>query len=157
MLTGTSDDLVGHGTHVAGIISAKGNNGIGLTGLAWGTKVMPLRVFGEEGGAYWWCIQQALLYAADSGVDVVNLSLGNDYDDPREGNAVAYALSKGVVVVASAGNCGDPRSYLLNGCRTLSPPGYPASYPGVIAVAAVGDDSKRAAYSSYGPNIVVDH
>jgi serine protease len=140
-----------HGTHVAGTIAAASNNGVGVSGVAWGAKIMPVRVIGKGGGTSY-DVLQGVRYAAglsnDSGrlptrkADVINLSLGclNCYVAAEQAlfNEVRAA---GVIVVAAAGN---------ENTRSL---GYPASYDNVVSVSAVAMDRTRAPYSNYGSKI----
>lgn len=139
-----------HGTHVAGTIAAATNNGQGVAGVAGGVRVMPLRVLGAMGG-YSFDIMQAVRYAAGlpnaAGVlpvrpaAVINLSLGGGGWSVEEQEVYAEARRQGVVVVAAAGN------------DDSMVPSYPASYPGVLSVSAVGPDKARASYSNFGPGI----
>ncbi|MDQ8703117.1 type VII secretion-associated serine protease mycosin [Streptomyces sp. LHD-70] len=142
-----------HGTAMAGIIAGHGHgagNDEGVLGIAPEAKILPVRVILEDGdksrkkarstraGA----LAQGIRWAADNGADVINLSLGDDSEsahaDPTEDAAVQYALKKGVVVVASAGNGGEKGDHIS----------YPAAYPGVIAVAAVDRYGDRAPFST---------
>ena len=142
-----------HGTHVAGTMAASSNNGVGVAGVTWGAKIMPVRVIGKGGGSSYDVIQ-GILYAAglpnDSGTlptqraDVINLSLGcqNCYS-ASEQTVFNQVRAAGVIVVAAAGN------------ENSGQPGYPASYSGVVSVSAVAMDRSRAPYSNYGPNVDV--
>ena len=142
-----------HGTAMAGIIAGRGHgpgDGQGVLGVAPEARILPVRVLLEDGdpqrkkareergGA----LAEGIRWAADHGADVINLSLGDDsasaHPDPAEDAAVRYALGKGAVVVASAGNGGE------NGDRAS----YPAAYPGVIAVTAVDRTGARAPFST---------
>ncbi len=142
-----------HGTAMAGIIAGHGHgpgDSEGVMGIAPEAKILPVRVILEDtdpkrkqarasrGGA----LAQGIRWAADHGADVINLSLGDDsktaHPDADEDEAIQYALGKGIVVVASAGNSG----------QHGDPASYPAAYPGVIAVAALDDDGHRAAFST---------
>ncbi|MDF3288983.1 type VII secretion-associated serine protease mycosin [Streptomyces silvisoli] len=142
-----------HGTAMAGIIAGHGHgpgDSSGVMGIAPEAKILPVRVILEDtdpqrkqaratrGGA----LAQGIRWAADHGANVINLSLGDDsktaHPDPAEDAAVQYALAKGIVVVASAGNSG----------QQGDPASYPAAYPGVIAVAAVDRYGNRAAFST---------
>ncbi len=141
-----------HGTHVAGTIAAASNNALGAAGVAWGAKIMPLRVLGKGGGTSY-DVMQAVLYAAgldnDSGgvpaqrADVINLSLGGGGYSKSEQDAFTRARGAGVIIVAAAGN------------NNSSAPSYPAAYQGVISVSAVDSKFGRAAYSNFGPLIDV--
>ncbi len=131
-----------HGTHVAGIIGAVGNNNIGVCGVAWNIKIMPIRAgfrtttgtgFLQDDDA-----AAAIIYAADNGCHVVNMSWGDPDYSPIIGDACEYAYSRGVTLVASAGN--DPGPYLS----------YPAKLSNVISVGAVNRSGNIAGFSSYG-------
>ena len=141
-----------HGTHVAGTIAAASNNNLGAAGVAWGAKIMPLRVLGKNGGTSY-DVMQAVLYAAgldnDSGTtpvqraDVINLSLGGTGYSQTEQDAFRRARSAGVIIIAAAGN------------NNSSSPNYPAAYQGVTSVSAVDSKLGRASYSNFGPLIDV--
>ncbi len=131
-----------HGTHVAGIIGASGNNGIGVSGTAWNVKIMPIRAgFRTTTGQGFLQDDDAaasLIYAADNGCNVVNMSWGDPEYSPIIGDACEYAFSRGVTLVASAGN--DPGPYLS----------FPAKLSSVISVGAVNRSGNIAGFSSYG-------
>jgi subtilisin len=95
-------DFEGHGTHVAGTIVGE-NNGFGITGVAHGAKIMPIRVLGENGGTGEW-IARGIRYAVDNGAQVLNLSLGSASPNQLILEAVRYASQKGAIVVMAAGN-----------------------------------------------------
>jgi thermitase len=134
----TTDDVYGHGTHVAGIAAAITNNGIGVAGLGYSSTIMNVKVMGDTGsGAYSW-IASGIIWAADNGAEIINMSLGGSSNSSTLEDAVNYAWSKGVVVVAAAGNSGN----------TL--PSYPAYYANCIAVAATNASDARASWSNYG-------
>lgn len=145
-VTGSGDgrtDPHGHGTHVAGIVAAVRDNGIGIVGLAPSSKVMPIRVLDENGSGWSSDIARAVIYAADNGADVANLSLGGPDQDAPTQTAVNYAMAKGVVVVAAAGND-----------RTAgNATNYPAAYPGVLAVASTERDDTSSSFSNTGPYV----
>ncbi|WP_051836209.1 type VII secretion-associated serine protease mycosin [Streptomyces sp. NRRL F-2580] len=142
-----------HGTAMASIIAGHGHGpsrGQGVLGLAPQARILPVRVILEEGDpgrgqardSKGGALAEGIRWAADHGADVINLSLGDDSDSAHheagEDEAVQYALAKGVVVVASAGNGGE------TGDRVS----YPAAYPGVIAVTAVDRRGKKAKFST---------
>ena len=146
-----------HGTHVAGTIAAATNNTFGVAGVAWDAKIMPLRVLGFDGGTNY-DIAQAILYASglpnDSATtpsrkaDIINLSLGGPAPGTVEGfnffqSILNQARTAGVIVVAAAGN--DSSSELF----------YPASYQGVISVAATNFNDEAAPYSNFGEEVDV--
>ncbi|WP_252891190.1 S8 family peptidase [Thermoclostridium stercorarium] len=136
------DDDNGHGTHVAGIAAAITNNGIGIAGVAGGAKIMPVKVLSAEGYGSSLDVYLGIMYAADHGADVINLSLGSDAPSLLINEAVKYALARDVVVVAATGN-----EY----SDTVS---YPAGFDGVIGVGAVDwnypNGFIRADFSNYG-------
>ncbi len=134
-----------HGTHVAGIVGAVGNNGIGIAGVAWNVRLMPLRAGfrTSQGSGY---LQDddaaaAIIYAADNGCHVVNMSWGDPNYSPIIADACQYAYDKGVILVASAGN--DPGPNLS----------YPAKLSTVISVGAVNRFKNLAGFSSYGVDL----
>ncbi len=137
----TADDDHGHGTHVAGTIAQSTNNALGVSGVAFGARIMPLKVLSASGSGSMAAIAQAIRFAADHGANVINMSLGGPFPQTAIKNAVAYARRKGTLVIAAAGNDGRGRV------------GYPAKYPGVLAVAATQFDESTTFYSNFGPEI----
>lgn len=99
-------DTVGHGTHVAGIIAAAANNGVGVAGVAPESRILPIRVLGSDGRGRSGDVITAVRLAADSGAKVINLSLGGDQESPALSDAIRYANDKGALVIAAAGNDG---------------------------------------------------
>lgn len=140
--TDQPDDDNGHGTGVAGIIGAATNNGRGIAGITWQNPVMPVKVLDRNGSGNYSVIAKGIVYAADQGARVLNLSLGGTNASSTLKRAVDHAYRKNAVVVAAAGNANGPVM-------------YPAAYPNVIAVAAVDDNDRRANYSNYGPEVSV--
>ncbi|MGC9219414.1 MAG: S8 family serine peptidase, partial [Athalassotoga sp.] len=143
--TDTMDDF-GHGTHVAGIIDADTNNGIGIAGVNWGgvssTKIMPVKVLDSTGSGNDFDISEGIVYATQHGAKVINMSFGGISNSQTEQEACQYAYNNGVTLVAAAGN---------NALNTLL---YPAAYSTVIPVAAVGSNNQIAYYSNYYSNVV---
>lgn len=135
------DDDVGHGTHVAGIISAAVNNGEGVAGMTWYTKIMPIKALDSTGAGSTYSVAEGVLWAVDHGANVINMSLGNYAQAEFLHDALKYAYDHGVVLVAASGNDNTDR------------PGFPAAYPEVLAVAATNPDKSRAEYSNYGDYI----
>lgn len=135
-------DDQGHGTHVAGTIAQTTNNGIGVAGLAHCAKLMPVKVLSARGWGTMADVAEGIRWAADHGAQVINLSLGAPAKSKVVENAVKHALKKGVVVVAAAGNSG----------RSV---GWPAAYPGVIAVSATDKNDGIAWFSSRGPEVAI--
>ncbi|MGV9646101.1 type VII secretion-associated serine protease mycosin [Streptomyces sp. NPDC003514] len=142
-----------HGTAMAGIIAGHGHgqgNGDGVLGIAPEAKILPVRVILEDGdparakarNTRGNALAEGIRWAADHGADVINLSLGDDsksaHPEAGEDEAVQYALRKGAVVVASAGNGGEKGDHIS----------YPAAYPGVIAATAVDRYGTRASFST---------
>ncbi|MFQ5574282.1 MAG: S8 family serine peptidase, partial [Terriglobia bacterium] len=140
-------DDSGHGTHVAGIAAAVSNNGAGVAGVSWNSKILAIKALGWIGG-YDFDIAQGIIYAADNGADVINLSLGGSEFGQTMKNAVDYAASKGAVLVAATGN-------------SDSSVMYPAAYENVIGVGATNSSDARTspaewgegAGSNYGPEV----
>ena len=143
---------VSHGTQVAGLVGARGNNGIGSTAITWNVKVLPLQVLSDDGTGYSTDIANAIYYAVDFGVDVINMSLGTSGDDPMVREAVDYAVNHNVVVVAAAGNCGNSRYGVCEG-QVSGYVTFPASYNRVLAVGATDNSGVRATFSSYGQRL----
>ncbi len=136
-------DANGHGTHVAGIIAATANNGVGGSGLAPSAKVLPVRSLDASGSGYWSDVANGIVYAVNQGAGVINLSLGGHSGNSSLQAAIDYATSNGRVVVAAAGNDG------------TSVPTYPAAYPGVIGVAASTQSDAVAGFSNSGSAVDV--
>jgi subtilisin family serine protease len=152
--TNPAGAAVAHGTEVAGLVGASGNNAIGVTTINWNTKIMPLQVLSDDGPGYTSDVAAAIYYAVDNGADVINLSLGGSAFDPALKTATDYAYSHKVIVVAAAGNCGSGNE---QGCQG-APAGsisYPALNDHVIAVGATTVNDQRASFSSYGPALDV--
>lgn len=145
---------VAHGTEVAGLVGATGNNAKGSATLSWDTTIMPLQVLSDDGSGYTSDVVAAIYYAVDTGAKVINMSLGGYSLDPALQPAIDYAYQNGVVVVAAAGNCG---TGLESGCNTSQPGAmaYPALNQHVISVGATNSSNTRASFSSYGPSLDV--
>lgn len=139
--TEAADDH-GHGTHVAGTVAQTTNNGTGVAGLAHCARLMPVKVLSKEGWGTLADVASGIRFAADNGAQVINLSLGGRSRSAVLEKAVKYALDKGVVVVAAAGNSS----------RSVE---WPAAYPGVIAVSATDSKDRLAWFSSRGPQIAI--
>lgn len=138
-------DDQGHGTHVSGIISAAMNNQIGIAGIAPASKIMPVKVLDSSGNGDDMDVAVGIRWAADHGANIINLSLGEGLNlaGSFDGStyiteAVDYAQSKRILVVAAAGN---------DGVGTIS---YPAALPGVLSVAATTSENKLTDFSNYG-------
>ncbi|HEY8655296.1 MAG TPA: S8 family serine peptidase [Candidatus Limnocylindria bacterium] len=148
---GTTFDDSGHGTHVAGIIGANGNNGQGIAGAAFGVRILPVKALDCQGTGLLSDVASGIIWAVDQGARVINISLGSDSDSPTLHDAIRYAVSHNVLVVAAAGNCGDPsRTYPNASCPSLNAVEYPGAYPEVLAVAATDGNDAHAAFSNTG-------
>lgn len=132
------DDDNGHGTHVAGIVAASSNNSIGVAGVAWNVKLMPIKVLNQNASGLASTVANGIIYAADHGAHVINLSLGSSHYSSALHDSIKYADSLGVVVVVAAGNT-NTESYH-----------YPAANPEVIAVASTGSEDEKSSFSTYG-------
>jgi len=141
-----------HGTHLAGIAAATGNNGIGIAGINWHSRIMAIKVLDMNGSGFFTAIAAGIQYAVNMGADVINLSLGGSSSQLALKTAIEYAVAAGVVVCAATGN--DNSGDLF----------YPASYDSVIAVGATDSRDRRALGdlcpfdvlgSNYGPWIDV--
>lgn len=144
-----------HGTETAGLVGAVGNNGIGTSAVSQNVSILPLQVIDDNGSGWSDAVANAIIYSVDQGVDVINMSLGTSGDDPIVRQSVDYAYDNNVVVVAAAGNCGNPGT---GGVCTGNPTGFitfPASYNRVIAVGATTSTNARASFSSYGQRLDV--
>ncbi len=134
----TPEDGHGHGTHVAGIAAATGNNSVGIAGVGWYTKILGVKVLNSRGEGTDTAVSKGIRWSAENGAAVINLSLGGPDYSQTLADAVSYAQRKGALVVAAAGNEGSNAAT------------YPASLPGVIGVAATNRDDTDAWYSNYG-------
>lgn len=145
--SGTIVDGNGHGTHTSGIAAAGVNNGIGIAG-AGNSCLMGAKVLSAGGGGQWSWLADGITWAADNGADVISMSLGGSGGSGAVQSAAQYAYNtKGVLLVASAGNsgCGTPTQQL----------GYPAQYDEVVGVGALGMSDIVASYSTCGLDLEI--
>ncbi len=141
-----TSDIDGHGTHVAGIIGALGNNGLGTSGVIWNARLMPVKVCASDACPIS-AVASGITFAASNGAKVINLSLGGFGFSQTVLDAIDFARNAGALVVAAAGN--DSNNNDVN-------PVYPASYPlpNIISVAATDQTDKMATFSNFGLNSV---
>jgi len=139
----TPQDQMGHGTRVAGVVAAQQNNGIGVSGLAPATRILPIKINpGAQGTFTSDRLAAAIAYAVAKGAKIINLSLTVDNQTQTVMDAVQAALDAGVAVVAATGNEGGAVA-------------FPANMPGVIGVAAVDQSDNLASFSNTGPEVTV--
>jgi thermitase len=143
---GDATDDNGHGTHCAGIAAAQTGNGIGVAGVGGvvpgpevGVRIMPVKVLNANGEGTTAGVAQGIRWSVENGARVISLSLGSDSGARVMEDAVNFAVARGVVVVAAAGN---------EGAMSRS---YPASYEAAISVAATDATDRLSAFSNYGP------
>lgn len=153
-----------HGTHVAGIIGAEGDNGLGVAGVTWDTKLMSLDVFGRNDQASNADVIEAIYYAANNGADVINMSLGmteyysDIYDFKRYDyetysayyKALSYAVKKGSTVIIAAGNETADLDIHLS-----IPASFSSLIDGVISVAAISNTGDITDYTNYGSTVTI--
>jgi subtilisin family serine protease len=139
-------DNNGHGTHVAGIIGADGNNGVGVTGVDWNAKLMAVKVLDSSASGDDATVAKGLRYAVAHGARIVNMSLASPSPSTQLRSALTYAQNAGVLVVTAAGNFGE---------NLRSDPSYPASYgaPNVIDVAASDQAGALDPTSDFGSTV----
>jgi subtilisin family serine protease len=153
---GFVDDLVGydfvsndsdpfddneHGTHVAGIIAARGNNGVGTVGVCWEASLMAVKAFDHEGNGTVADAIAAIHYAVANGARIINASWGLGEKSRALEEAAQFAADSGVLIVAAAGN------------GRTDAPAYPASFESVLSVAASDNRDQRAGFSNHGPTV----
>ncbi len=132
----------GHGTNVAGVIGASGNNGTGISGVLWRSKIMPVKALEASGSGDESKLGQGIKYAVDNGAKIIVLSLGLYKFSPFMRDVVQYAENNHVLLVAASGNDGQDVK-------------YPAAYPTVLAVGGVNENKQVVNRSNYGQEIDV--
>lgn len=132
------EDDHGHGTHVSGTIAAGIDNGIGGAGLCGGCSILPIKVLNQNNAGTWAGVAAGITYAADNDADIIVMSLGSTSGTRVVEDAISYAISKDVLIIAAAGNANSNRNF------------YPAAYDGVIGVAATNQNDERWVLSNYG-------
>ena len=138
-----ANDENGHGTGVAGTLSPRSNNQIGVCGVAWANPILPVRVLDANGSGNYSAIANGIIYAADRGAKVINLSLGGTSSSRALQDAINYAWNKQCVIVAAAGN---------NGSNVAL---YPAACTNVVAVSATNASDTRPTWSNFGSYVDV--
>jgi thermitase len=141
-------DPNGHGTSVAGLAAAIGNDGKGITGLDWNAKILPIRVMNDAGIGDTQTIAEGIEYAADQGADVINMSLGGPSDgrDNFLKKACDYAFGCGSILVAAVGN--------IEGNIHADTIVYPAAYENVLSVGSVDNNGDRSSFSVKNPDVM---
>jgi len=129
----------GHGTHVAGIIGARGDDRRGVAGVCWEARLMAVKAFDAGGNSRLSDVLRAVDYAVANGAQIINASWGVDEENQALADVIAAAVARGVLVVAAAGN------------EKTDVPSFPAALPGVVAVAATDGRDQRAVFSNFGP------
>ena len=138
-----NNDAYGHGTKVAGVIGAIGNNGIGTAGINWNASIIPIKMDNGNGSFTAANMAKAIIWAADNGARIISISAGTTADGVTLRNAINYAYGKGCAIFAATGN---------EGKSLIS---YPARYQNVFGVGSTSDGSSRAALSNYGDGLDV--
>lgn len=136
-------DDSGHGTHKAGLIGAVSDNELGIAGLSWQAKIMPIKVLNSSGVGPDSVISQGIIYAADRGARIINMSFGSSTTSRVLASAIRYASDKGVLMVAAAGNTAKVDNAVI----------YPAAYPEVVAVSATGQADEVPDFSQHHPYV----
>ncbi|MCL1810241.1 MAG: S8 family serine peptidase, partial [Clostridiales bacterium] len=139
-----TNDKVGHGTNVAGTVGAIGDNKVGVVGINWNAKILPVKVDDATGVLTTANVAKGIIWAADNGAKVINLSLGQTTDSATLKSAIDYAYNKGCAIFAATGN---------NSTNSIH---YPARYANVMAVGGtLSTGAARASTSNYGTGIDV--
>jgi len=131
----------GHGTSVASVIAANTNNAKGIAGINWRAKIMVLKALNKLGGGEYAHVAKAIRYAVNNGAELINMSFGTYINNSELEQAVHYAVSQGVVVIAASGN--NNQNKIL----------YPAAYSDTIAVGAIDSNDVRASFSNFGDKL----
>lgn len=142
---GNTDDIYdgyGHGTPVGSIIVSNTNNSIGLAGINWQTKIMPLKMYDSQANGSYFSLAEAIYYAVDNGAQIISMSVGGNYNSPDVSLAVSYAANHGVLMIASSGNATND----IDAQNVY----YPAKYPQVVSVGASTINDEVATASSTG-------
>jgi serine protease len=138
-----SSDSTDHGVSVSGIASAVSDNGLGIASIAYNAKLMIVKACADNNATVIYKGYEGIKYAADNGAHIINCSFSGPYGSNFGQDIVKYAISKGSLIIACAGN------------SNSSAPEYPAAYEGVLAVSAVDQNDKKSDFSSYGSHISI--
>ncbi|MCC7369949.1 MAG: S8 family serine peptidase [Chloroflexi bacterium] len=134
-----------HGTHVAGVIAAVGDNDEGTAGMTWRSKIMPIKVLDAKGLGPDAAVSKGIIYAVENKARIINLSSGTPYQSKLLDDAVKFAERRGVLVVAAAGNTGDKGNEVI----------YPAAYANVLAVGATDEKDQAPPFSQRQPYVAI--
>ena len=150
---------ISHGTIIAGVLGAMGNNNFGLAGISWNIKIMPLKVMDGEGNGKFELLKQAIRYAIDNGADIINLSLVSRYYDQQLEDLIKEAFDKNIVIVAAAGNETIPEGLNIDvGLNLDLIPHYPICNDGqanyVLGVGSVNNKDIKSKFSNYGTKCI---
>jgi len=133
-----TSDTTAHGVHVSGIASAVSDNGKGVSSLAFNAKLMIIKTGADDNGRYIYKGYEGIKYAVDHGAKIINCSWGGTGGGQFGQDVIDYAVAKGCLVIAAAGN------------ESTEEPGYPAAYKGVLSVASVTNNDVKSGFSNYG-------
>jgi subtilisin family serine protease len=144
---GSGEDDNGHGTHVAGIVAGRGNNALGVSGICWSAKLVPVKFMNSRGKGSTSDAIDAIKYAVKKGLKVINCSFGSSSKSSALHDAVDYAQDHKALLVVAAGNDGESID---------KHPEYPAAYTdsNILTVAATTDDDTLASFSNFGSTAV---
>ena len=137
------DDPASHGTHVAGLAAARTDNGIGISSISWNVKILPTSASSVNSGDAISRGLSSVVYLAENGADIINMSWGSDSTSKFQQDVMEYARGLGSLLVAAAGN------------ESTSDLHYPSALPGMVSVASVGKTDRLALYSNFGISVDV--
>lgn len=140
-----SDDDNGHGTAVSGLIAANTDNNTGVAGMCWNCRILPIKVLSFRGGGDDASVARGVRWATDNGARIINMSLGGSRDSQTLREAIQYAASRGVLIIASSGNEREQGN----------PVNYPAAYPEVLAIGATGNNDTVTGFSNTGDYVAL--
>lgn len=146
----STDDENGHGTNTSGIVAANTNNGIGVAGVCPECQLIIARAIDKDGNADVTAVSQAIIWAADQGAQVINMSVGGIDSSQTQQDAVNYAIQKGAILVGSSGNCGQGCTDANGNPIPPNPINYPAAFAGVVSVSSTDNKDQRNPISTVG-------